>query len=450
MLEIRRAKEVRGSVDLPPSPDLFLLSAVVTLAAQTRSVVSPRIDTPLVNRYKDAFAGHLTFDSGDQGVSVASAAAETPASIALDIGMLPYRDFIAFALLGMGKALACPSISDQRITAWEETARTMGCTLATQRGESTTTVRLEKSDTFGPPLQDVSADAVYPLLGMALGLRRRVSFTMDAVFSSPVRHVLAAFGFELHVKSTDQTDPTDPVAKRMRFLQKKKRAEETHAFRVSADFSVKARDDVAIDLPGDEVLASLFVLAKSLIQKGALVVNNASLEPWAVQMLDFVRKMGCKPALQPTRETSFGSCGLMQLQSFELTSRKTNCRPVCLFADHLAAELICAAFATGQSVFRGLEDLRADQPDTLDRLHACLEKMGIRHGEMPDGMVVDGGRELDGFDYIEDISAPINGALAIAGLKCRGKSTIADAAITDRWPDFRQMISSVCEFRAQA
>jgi hypothetical protein len=35
----------------------------------------------------------------------------------------------------------------------------------------------------------------------------------------------------------------------------------------------------------------------------------------------------------------------------------------------------------------------------------------------------------------------------VAALKCRGKTTIADDDIVKRWPDFRETLFSLCEFK---
>jgi 3-phosphoshikimate 1-carboxyvinyltransferase len=110
---------------------------------------------------------------------------------------------------------------------------------------------------------------------------------------------------------------------------------------------------------------------------------------------------------------------------------------------------IAAAFAEGKSVFRDLEPMRLFDPDGLDQLEQCLRPLGIRHGEMPDGIVVEGAKEFDGFDIIEPLPAHIAAAFCVAGVKCVGKTSIADEFLFARWPDFEKIVSEIFEFRGR-
>ncbi len=56
--------------------------------------------------------------------------------------------------------------------------------------------------------------------------------------------------------------------------------------------------------------------------------------------------------------------------------------------------VVLASFAESQSVFRELEDLRNDDPDGIDVVEWCIRTLGARHGEMPDGIVMEGGEIL--------------------------------------------------------
>jgi hypothetical protein len=68
---------------------------------------------------------------------------------------------------------------------------------------------------------------------------------------------------------------------------------------------------------------------------------------------------------------------------------------------------------------------------------------------MPDGIVVEGAKEFDGFDIIETLPAHIAVAFCVAGLKCVGKTSLRDDNIFARWQDFEKMINEICEFRAK-
>jgi 5-enolpyruvylshikimate-3-phosphate synthase len=99
-------------------------------------------------------------------------------------------------------------------------------------------------------------------------------------------------------------------------------------------------------------------------------------------------------------------------------------------------------------VFRGLDDLRNDEPDGIDLLESCIRRLGARHGEMPDGIVMEGGKDFDGFDFEIPFNAELSAAFAIAGLHCVGTTTVNDEHILHRWPDFETILTTLFEPRS--
>jgi len=247
----------------------------------------------------------------------------------------------------------------------------------------------------------------------------------------------------------------DPLVRRMRIKTRQRLSSNDQLYTVTADFSVPAAPgeataaQVDLRLPGDEVLLALFLAAKSLIPKGSFTIGNAPLEPWALPFMALLRKMGAKHAQQETCQTAFGAAGIMSLQKFELTGQKTDFVPHYDYASQLPAMAVLAAFAEGQSLFRKFEDLRRSDPDGIKQLETCLRTMRVKFGDIPDGFVIKGSHEHDGFDLIEPLPASCAGAFAAAGLHCVGSSTVNDDNLLPRWPDFSELITNFFEFRTQ-
>ena len=109
--------------------------------------------------------------------------------------------------------------------------------------------------------------------------------------------------------------------------------------------------------------------------------------------------------------------------------------------------VIIAAFAKGESVLRELADLRNDEPDGIDTIESCIRTLGAHHGEMPDGIVLKGGYDFDGFDLDRPLGAACAGAFAIAGLHCTGNTTINDEHLGRRFPDFEALLEKIVEQR---
>ena len=450
-MEIRPAKELQGSVSLPPSSDLFFLSIIMALAAKVAARISPLNDIPLVSWWEKTLAGHVSFtcDSGSCTVEPKEGAS-SPITLSND-DLRPYRDFIVFCLLGLKKTLIIDPLPQKRYDAWSMIASECGCTLQTADQGGARLISLTGEDHFRVRDTLKTADMIHPLLGLALGLGKQAAITTDTVFSSPLRHIVPAFGYDFSLTNNLRDSTENPLIRRMRFIQLGKKSEGPLVYTVKADFS-KRRDasvgaPVEITVPGDDVLCSILVAAKCVVPRGSLIIENAGMESWNTQSLSLVKKMGGAVALQETGVTSFGSVGTVSLQKLGLSGRKVDCDPLFSFVHQLPAMMVIAAYAQGQSVFRGLADLRNDEPDGIGLLLSLARSAGIRHGEMPDGIVIDGGRQYDGFDLSDQLPAPLAAAGAAAALHCMGKSMINDEAIARRWPRFSEMVRSLCVFR---
>ena len=293
------------------------------------------------------------------------------------------------------------------------------------------------------------------MLGLLIGVRGRHTFQTDCILSTPLRPLCAALGYAVTVQRDLGDIEKDPLVRRMKIKARQRLSPQDQLFTVNADFTAPAarsEGDDAVDcmLPGDEVLLALFLAAKSLIHRGMLTIDNAPLEPWAMPVMSLMRKMGAKPSHQETHHTAFGPAGTMTLQKFELTGQKTDFAPHFHYAFQLPAMAVLAAFAEGQSLFRKFEDLRQSDPDGIKQLETCLRTMRVKFGDIPDGFVIKGSREHDGFDCIEPMPAHCAGAFSIAGLHCIGSTTLNDERLLERWPDFSELIEKFFEFKTSS
>lgn len=449
MLTVNPVKSLQGKFDLPSSQDLFLLAVVTAVASNQPVVIKPIKVSPLLNHWCDEFSRLASFQFDSSSCTVKPISGEDATSfLMLDYNYLPYKDLIIFLLLGLGKTVAFRSISQKRIDIICETIRRYGadCEVKTFDGQPGITLSKHPSisETFKVEERDLS-----PLMGLYMGARSAFTLQTTFPFASPLRHLAPAFGHEISFKSAVPRE-SDPFSRRIKMLQSATSKNQGQKFTLLCDFSHPntSEDPIEISLPGDEILSSVMLCAKCLFPKGSFVISNMPLETWATPALSFIRKMGCKVSVQETHRTSFGSAGMFSIQKCELVGRKVECNPSSLYSTHLPAMTVLAAFAKGQSVFRNLQDLRNDDPDGIDQLETCIRTLGARHGEMPDGIVMDGGKDFDGFDLAGNIPAHIAASFAIAGLKCMGTTTIEDEALKMRWPDFESFLSQLCEMRS--
>ncbi len=127
---------------LPPSGDLFFLSIVLALAAKTTATISPLRDVPLVPWWEKALAGHAVFTCDAESCIVKPASDPGTAAITLPYEEIPYRDFVVFALLGLGKSMLMDPLPKARLDIWTRLAADLGCSLQTGAVNGETSISL--------------------------------------------------------------------------------------------------------------------------------------------------------------------------------------------------------------------------------------------------------------------------------------------------------------------
>jgi len=461
MITLHPAKNMQGKFRLPPSPDLLYMAALAACAAKLRvSINGISGGGSVVDDILRSLQSHADIELADSTLSISPKSTDSgEAALLLNIpdSLLPYRTVYIFMGLGMGKTVVSRSTPPRQIADFIARAKGIGVNLETVDVGGTAGLRTLSFDSGIAESSCPGEDDCAALLAFLLGRREKLTFSItDYHLSTPLRRLAHALGFNVSAKQNTPAGENSEMAKRLRFMRSKQKgshdAQNQQSFIVEADFSTTVVDTanaVNIAIPGDETLAAALITAKALVPKGDFELSNVALDPWASQAASFLKKMGAKINTDEQAKTAFGPAGIVTVQKSERAGRKARCIPLYHYLGQLPCMAIAAAFAEGKSVFRDLEPMRLFDPDGLEQLEQCLRPLGIRHGEMPDGMVIEGAKEFDGFDIIEPLPAHIAAAFCVAGIKCHGKTSIADEFVFARWPNFEKIINEIFEFRSK-
>jgi len=105
--------------------------------------------------------------------------------------------------------------------------------------------------------------------------------------------------------------------------------------------------------------------------------------------------------------------------------------------DEVPALAVAAAFAEGRFEVTGARELRIKESDRIAALCEGLAALGADVRELPDGLVVDGGRPLVGARVRSHGDHRIAMAMSVAALGASGPSKIEGAAcVAVSFPDF--------------
>jgi 5-enolpyruvylshikimate-3-phosphate synthase len=457
VLNLRPAKTIQGKVELPVSPDLLFMAALGACAAARKIKIANVNESEVLQEIERALSGHAKFEKRDSLLYISPNRDNDPALLLpLPDSLLPYRMIYLFMGLGMGKTVTMRSAPQKQLDYYIAQAKRTGIKVETETLTNELT-GLKAVEWKNESLKKANIDEGYctALLSFIFGKRETAAFGIDFHLSTPLRQLSNAFGFVLSAKSLNAEKSGDPIAQRLRFLQNKKRSGQTQSqlYTVEADFWHSNKDDkdddgLEIKIPGDEILAAALLSAKCLVPKGDLILSNVCLESWGSQAVSFIKKMGSKLNINESGKSTFGVYGTVEIQRVENSGKKIRCTPLYQFLGQLPSMMIAAAFAKERekSVFRDLGGLRLYEPDGIDQLEKALRPLGVRHGEMPDGIVVEGARDFDGFELTGTLDAHIAAAFCMAGLRCLGKTSVQNDSIAARWPDFEKLLDEICEF----
>ena len=184
--------------------------------------------------------------------------------------------------------------------------------------------------------------------------------------------------------------------------------------------------------------AMALIVAASSYDRSSLTIQNVSLDPKGRRMLQVFRWMDAKVEMEKHRAESRGEpTGTLKVKGAEMRPTKIAGETAAMFLHETPVWVAAGAFTSGEMVVRDVASLREGGMDRIDALVEALRKMGVRVGEMPDGVVVEGGRRPQSAEVDAKGDGPLAMALALLALRAEGETTIQNADGLDAiWPGF--------------
>ena len=199
------------------------------------------------------------------------------------------------------------------------------------------------------------------------------------------------------------------------------------------------------DLPGDASSALFLLGTASILPRSELTLHAVGNDWKSRRVLELLRRMNVTLEIQVARSESKFSIRTVQVKASELRRTKIAGDQTKLFMNEVPFLAIMGAFAAGETIIRDAETLR-EGADCLALTAENLRRMQARVGEMPDGLVVQGGTRLQGAEVDAGGDARVGMAFALAGLAAEGETTIVNAGpIDEAYPEMFRCLSSVTE-----
>ncbi|AXS39065.1 3-phosphoshikimate 1-carboxyvinyltransferase [Breoghania sp. L-A4] len=200
-----------------------------------------------------------------------------------------------------------------------------------------------------------------------------------------------------------------------------------------------------ITVPCDPSSAAFPIVAALITPGSEVTVRDVLLNPHRTGLFTTLREMGADLEILNERETGGERLGDIRVRHGVLKGVTVPADRAPSMIDEYPVLAIAAAFAQGETVMLGLEELRVKESDRLSAVAAGLKANGIDHEEGADTLLVRGASTVPGGGtVVTHLDHRIAMSFLVLGLAAQAPVTVDDGApIATSFPGFTQLFESL-------
>jgi len=189
------------------------------------------------------------------------------------------------------------------------------------------------------------------------------------------------------IKEKIQTrDHTEIMFKKFGIHVSVKRSEGLKEIHVLPPKSIKA---AKINIPGDFSSAAFFILGALITPGSNLTLINIGINKTRIALLEVLQEMGADIKLSNIIK-DYEPCADISIRASRLKGITLNPKLVPNLIDELPVFFIAASLAEGQTVIRGVEELKEKESDRLEAMSNSLKLLGVKFKLYDDGIDIQG------------------------------------------------------------
>jgi 3-phosphoshikimate 1-carboxyvinyltransferase len=201
---------------------------------------------------------------------------------------------------------------------------------------------------------------------------------------------------------------------------------------------------LSFHIPGDISSAAYFLVAGAIHPNARIAIKNCGVNPTRTGILDALVAMGAELKIENERWEAGEPLADIVIKSSELRGIEVGGDIIPRLIDEIPALAVAGCIARGKTVIRDAAELRVKESDRIAALSKELSRLGAEVEELPDGMVIHGGKTLSGTEVDSHFDHRLAMSLAIAGLVAKGETTIKHAQVAQiSYPAFWQNLMSL-------
>jgi 3-phosphoshikimate 1-carboxyvinyltransferase len=198
-----------------------------------------------------------------------------------------------------------------------------------------------------------------------------------------------------------------------------------------------------LTVPGDPSSAAFFAAAAAIVPRSNVRIAGVGTNPTRTGVLEALSAMGSPVSVEDETAAAepFGTwhCTPRGLRGTTISGAL-----VPRLIDEVPVLAVVASQASGETIIRDAGELRVKESDRLKLVAEGLRAMGAEVDELPDGLVLRGGRPLRGAHIDSGMDHRIAMSFAVAGLVADGETVIDGAEWADiSFPGFFRLLSEL-------
>lgn len=198
-------------------------------------------------------------------------------------------------------------------------------------------------------------------------------------------------------------------------------------------------------VPGDPSAAAFWLAAAALVPNGRITLENVSLNPTRLGMMNVLERMGANISYKRTQDVP-ELIGEISLSYSPLKGVEIRSEEIPFLIDELPILAVLASQAKGQTRVRGAEELRVKETDRIQAIAHNLRLMSVQIETTNDGFVIEGPQKLKGARIESFHDHRIAMAFGIAALVADSESVIQDfECVRISYPDFFSTLSELSQ-----
>ena len=196
---------------------------------------------------------------------------------------------------------------------------------------------------------------------------------------------------------------------------------------------------IDIHIPGDISSAAFWLVAAAIHPNAHITVTKTGINPTRTGIIDVLLQMGAKLRVKNERMEGGEPVADLEVESSELVGTEIGGCIIPRIIDEIPLIALAGSLARGTTTISEAQELRVKESDRIGATVKELSKLGADMEELPDGMVIHGGRELKGGECHSHHDHRLAMTLGIAGLVAQGETVVHGAEAVDAsYPGFWQ------------